>query len=110
MKYKMYPNYLYIISFIIVILVSYLLLKENFVENKCIQKAFGTETEYLYPILKNIISNIELSYFCKNPYIITSMGEIKDSDKPYIFFHAEPGVANSNDYKMVLKDNYPIEV
>ena len=104
MKYKIYPKYLYIIFIIIVILVSYLLLKENFVEEKCIGKAFGTETEYLYPILKNIISNIKLSYFCDNPYIITSMGEIKDATRPYIFFHAEPGVANSNDYKMVLND------
>ena len=92
------PKYLYIISLIIIILVSYLLLKENFVEKKCIQKALGTETEYLYPILKNISSSIELSYLCKNPYIITSMGSIKDSTRPYIFFHAEPGVTNSNDY------------
>jgi hypothetical protein len=58
MKYKIYPKYLYIIFIIIVILVSYLLLKENFVEEKCIGKAFGTETEYLYPILKNIITYI----------------------------------------------------
>ena len=98
------PKYLYIISLIIIILVSYLLLKENFVEKKCIQKALGTETEYLYPILKNISSSIELSYLCNNPYIITSMGSIKDSTRPYIFFHAEPGVTNSNDYNTALKD------
>ena len=32
------------------------------------------------------------------------MASIKNSDKPYIFFNAEPGVANSKDYKSVLND------
>ena len=104
MKYIKYPKYLYIIFVIIIILVSYLILQENFIEKKCIQKAHGTETEFLYPILKNISSSIELSYFCNNPYIITSMGTIKDNTKPYIFFNAEPNIINSNDFNTILKD------
>ena len=50
----------------------------------------------------DVNESIELSYICIKPYIITSMGQIKDN-KPYIFFNAEPGVKNLKDYKNYTK-------
>ena len=88
---------------------------ENFIDKKCIQKAIGNETEYLYPILKNLNESIELSDTCINPDIITwfpingnesiSIDKIKEKNKPYIHFYSEPNIENSEDYKKVLNDN-----
>ena len=95
--------YIFILLIIIILLITYLMINENYIDKKCVKKAVGTESEYLYPILKNLNESIELSYTCIKPYIITSMGQIKDN-KPYIFFNAEPGVKNLKDYKNVLQD------